>query len=77
MTNKEKMMAFSAIQIYLWKIQDLPVAFTPEEADKLMAKASELYGFDVLKPTQEQDDSIIADLQDLVVKLKEELLGGE
>lgn len=77
MTNKEKMLALSAIQIFLHKQHGLPLVHTPEQAEKLINKASELYGFDVLKPTQDQDDSIIADLTALVHSLTEDLLGGE
>lgn len=77
MTNKEKMLALSAIQIFLHKQHGLPLVHTPEQAEKLIAKASELYGFDVLKPTEYQDESIINDLSELVLKLTEDLLGGE
>jgi hypothetical protein len=76
LNEKEKLQIISAMSMFLQDHSDI-LSHTTVEGEAIIARANEVYGFDVINCTVEQDKMIIGEMYELVRRLTAEVLEGE
>ncbi|GEK57169.1 hypothetical protein CHL76_02420 [Marinococcus halophilus] len=78
LTQKEKLQAMSAIEVYLWKALGFQKERSEELVKQLNEKSSELLGFNVEDPEEcgENEHETMEGLITLTNKLENDLING-